>query len=377
MAGNVLSVYDPLFYAQEALIVLEKALGMAARVHRGYDKSPQQKGSIISISKPGVFTAQDAPSTAQDVLAGEVQIALNFWREVKFALTDKELTFTTEKIIADHIRPAAYALADDVDQKLCGLYKDIPWYVNTTAPAAVADITLARKVLFDNKAPMDDLHMMLNGQVESEFLNLAAFSQASGAGQAGVDTQMRGSLGTKFGFEIFSNQNVKSHTGGVCADAGGAIANAPGYSAGATMINIDGLTAAGTVKVGDIAEISGHTQKYVITEDATAAVGAITLKIAPGLEKDTDDAVVVNLIVGDKTESMGFNRNAFALAMAPLTEIGNQLGAKIATVVDPITGLALRSRLFYVGDDSKVYVALDCLYGIKTLDRNLAVRVRD
>jgi hypothetical protein len=328
MAGNVLSVYDPLFYAQEALIVLEKALGMAARVHRGYDKNPQQKGSIISISKPGVFTAQDAPSTAQDVVAGEVQIALTSWREVKFALTDKELTFTTEKIIADHIRPAAYALADDVDQKLCGLYKDIPWYVNTTAPAAAADITLARKVLFDNKAPMDDLHMMLNGQVESEFLNLAAFSQASGAGQAGVDTQMRGSLGTKFGFEIFSNQNVKSHTGGICADAAGAIANALGYSAGATTINVDGLTAAGTVKAGDIAEITGHTQKYVITEDATAAAGAITLKIAPGLEKDTANAVVVNLIVGDKTESMGFNRNAscsFVLDYDPTLETSSSI----------------------------------------------------
>ena len=29
---NVLSVYDPLFYAQEALIALEKALGMAGRL---------------------------------------------------------------------------------------------------------------------------------------------------------------------------------------------------------------------------------------------------------------------------------------------------------------------------------------------------------
>ena len=28
MAGNVLNFYDPLFYAQEALIVLEKELGL-------------------------------------------------------------------------------------------------------------------------------------------------------------------------------------------------------------------------------------------------------------------------------------------------------------------------------------------------------------
>ena len=34
---NTLGIYDPLFYAQEALIQLEKALGLAGRVHRGYD----------------------------------------------------------------------------------------------------------------------------------------------------------------------------------------------------------------------------------------------------------------------------------------------------------------------------------------------------
>ena len=68
--SNTLSVYDPLFYAQEALIQLEKALGMAGRVYRGYDKNPQQKGSVISITKPGTFTALAAPQAAQDLTAG-------------------------------------------------------------------------------------------------------------------------------------------------------------------------------------------------------------------------------------------------------------------------------------------------------------------
>jgi hypothetical protein len=72
---------------------------------------PQIAGIAISDSTP--------------VLQPAVQIALTYWCEVKLALTDKELTFTTEKIIADHIRPAAYTLTDDFDQKLCTLYKQI------------------------------------------------------------------------------------------------------------------------------------------------------------------------------------------------------------------------------------------------------------
>ncbi len=89
--ANTLSVYDPIFYAQEALIQLEKALGMAGRVYRGYEKSPQEPGKVISIRRPSTFTAQDAPGSDMDIDAGEVQIILDQWKEVKFKLTDKEL----------------------------------------------------------------------------------------------------------------------------------------------------------------------------------------------------------------------------------------------------------------------------------------------
>jgi len=57
-----------------------------------------------------------------------------------------------------------------------------------------------------------------------------------------------------------------------------------------------------------------------------------------------------------------------------LSEIGNQLGAKIATITDPVSGLSLRSRLYYIGNSSEVNVALDVLYGFKILDGDLACR---
>ena len=55
-----------------------------------------------------------------------MSITLDTWKEVKFGLTDKELTFTKEKIITDHITPAAYALADAIDLSLVGLYARFP-----------------------------------------------------------------------------------------------------------------------------------------------------------------------------------------------------------------------------------------------------------
>ena len=375
MANN-LALYDPLFYAQEALIQLEKALGMAARVHRGYDKAPQQKGSTIKISQPGVFVAQDAPSTAQDLDPGQLEITLNYWREVKFALTDKEVTFTTEKIINDHIRPAAYALADDIDIKLAQLYRGVGNYTTVGGTPAVSDVIAARKKLNDLNAPAEDRHFMLGSQLEADLLGLSAFSQHQGAGLEGVGTQMRGSLGTKFGLEMFGNNNVQSHTTGVSADAAGALVGA--HAKGATTVTFDGVTAAGTFKAGDIFLITGDTQYYTITADATAdGTGAVAaVAISPALKAAALDNAVITFTLASKVENLAFHRHAFALAMAPLSEIGNGLGARIATVADPITNLALRSRMFYVGNDSKVYVALDVLYGVKVLNPNLAVRAR-
>jgi hypothetical protein len=61
--------------------------------------------------------------------------------------------------------------------------------------------------------------------------------------------------------------------------------------------------------------------------------------------------------------------------MAPLPNIGEQLGARVASVVDPVTGLALRSRMWYDGDKSTVKVGIDALWGVQVLDPNLAVRM--
>lgn len=378
--ANTLGVYNPVFYAQEALIQLEKALGMAGRVHRGIDDERRVfgKGETINIRKPSTFVAADAPSSSQDLATETVALTLAYWREVKFQLTDKELTFTGERIIDDHIRPAAYALADDIDQKLVALYKDIPWYFDIAADAShvVGDITGTRQVMFDNKVPLSDagnVHFMIDSKFEKGLLDLAAFSQNQGAGDQGITTQQRGSLGTKYGFEVFANQNVPFHTAGVCADPAGAM-NATAAK-GATTIVVKSVTIGGTAKAGDSLVIAGNTQRYAITADATAdGSGIITLSITPALVAEALEDAVVTIRVDSHRANLAFHRNAFALAMAPLSEMGNELGAKIATITDPVTGLAIRARVFYIGDSSLVKVAYDILYGIKTLDPNLACR---
>ena len=112
--GNSLTAYQPTFYAQEALIHLEKALGMAVRVHRGYDEERRSAnlGQSITIRRPGSFSTQaGGTGSTPDLQAESVTIALDNWREVKFAVTDKELAYGGERLVDEHIAPAAYALA--------------------------------------------------------------------------------------------------------------------------------------------------------------------------------------------------------------------------------------------------------------------------
>jgi hypothetical protein len=381
--SNTLGNYDPIFYAQEALISLNKALGMAGRVHRGYDPNPQQKGSVINITRPSVFEATEVNTstggTTQELTPENVSITLDTWKEVKFSLTDKELTFTKEKIITDHITPAAYALADAIDLSLVGLYKKIPWKESISATPVVTDITGVRRALFNNKVPMNDLHFMVDGDVEAGLLALSAFATADGAGQVGVDTQLRGTLGTRYGFEFFANQNTPAHTSGTTTDLAGAL-NA-NVSAGATSFVVKSLTAESTFKAGDILKITGDDQQYVLTEDVTlgAAETTATVSVFPAIRKDALANAVVTLVLpsgsgGTKNQCLAFHRHAFALAMAPLSDMGGRLGAQIATVADPVTNLSIRSRLWYEGDTSTVKVALDALWGVQVLNPNLAVR---
>lgn len=382
MANN-LDIYDPLFYAQEGLIQLHKNLGLAGRVYRGYDKDAKAKGSTIEIKRPSTFSVQDAPSNPQDLLPSHITLVLNQWKEVKFKLTDKELTFTQEDIIRDHIQPAGYALADYIDQKLAALVAFVPWYFDEASPGTVAwsDLTGTKAVMRNNKVPLEDpgaMHFMVDGTTEAGLSNLAQWNNAATAGSS--DNLMRGSLGTRLGFEFFANQNTPSHAANSIADAAGAINNASGYAAGATTIAFDGVTASVTFKAGDSFSIAGDTQRYVLTADvASDGTGAVAAaQISPPLAQAVADNAVVAFSIKSYVANLAFHRNAFVLAMAPLSEMAGQLrsGPDVASVYDPVTGLALRSRVYAMPDSSDVRVALDVLFAVSVLDGNLACLMR-
>lgn len=400
--ANTLGNYNPEFYAQEALIQLFKALGMSGRVHRGAEQerngSGNQKGDTINLKRPTKFTAQThvagTGSTAQDVVGENIAIQLNNHQEVKYKLTDRELAYTTEQIITDHITPAAYALADKIDQDLHALGSRVGPKAFVSGTASSAFITGPRKVLRNNEVPMDAgmIHYLIDSGMEAAFLDLGIFHEAriTGAGE-NTAALMNGSLGQRFGVEVFASQNadtdVAALTSSATASTGagdkiGAVNNAAGYDANVSTIAVDGFNLAETTQIGDTFRIAGDPTVYTLTAATTFAAGAGNLTFYPALRRNVLDNAVVTLVQLNAIEeaahlrNLMFHRNAFALAFAPLPMTGDGRGAQMATVTDPITGLSVRARMWYEGATGTNFVALDALYGTQVLDPMLGVQVK-
>lgn len=373
-----LGIYDPLFYATEALIILYKKLGMANAVYRGFDSSPQQKGSHININRPTTFVAAAMPvTTPTDLNPDTVQIVLNQWYGVTFALTDQQLTYTKEKIIMDHLNPAAFAVADQIDQTICQLYVNVPWSFSASATFVLTDLTAVRQIMFNNRVPIADRHLMVNGEREAGMLNLDTFNIVTRSSD-GAATQRDGFIGNKFGFEVFSNQNVQVSVANNVAITGTlTLSSQPAIGALSVAMSAS-TTGTGTFVVGDILTFSGVVQQYVVTAAATFAGNAATVSIFPAIgargAAQPANGATVTIISLAKNQNLAFHRNAFALAMAPLSELGDGVGARIATAVDPVTNLALRSRVWYDGTNAKLNIGIDALWGVQCLDPNLAVR---
>lgn len=380
---NTLGAYNPIFYANETLIHLRKVLGLAGRVHRGYEleRNSFRRGDTITIRKPATFAAQDAPSSSQDLNTSSLDIKLDQWKEVKFELSDKERAYTNDIIIEEHIGPAAYALADTLDQSLAAQYKNVPWVLDYGTATDTTIITAARKQLFDNQAPMNDnrIHFMVESGVEAYFLNSSVFHSAQvTGGTANQEALMRGGLGTRFGVEVFANQNAPTHTPGTLSKAAGdkALAVTGAHAKGVSSIVMGSGTGTETVVPGDTFVIAGHTQRYSVTNSTAVSSGAITVNIFPTLAVALAGSEVVTFgtAPNDSAHSVNlmFHRNWLGLAVAPLPD--DLPGIEAFTATDPVQGLSVRARRWADGDNSKIIMALDVLYGHKVLDANLAVR---
>lgn len=210
------TILTPDIIAREALMVLRNNAVMAKLVHRDYSSEfVAGVGDTITIRKPATFTAKEFSTQIelQDATETGVEVKMDKHLDVSFAVTSKELTLDIADFSQQFLVPAMQAFNDAVDTYLLKLYNDVTASVGDSAsmPTAIDWIVDAGALLNKAKAPMTDRRLVLDPLTEAAFMKLGTFHEADKVGDNGTALR-EASLGRKFGFDTYMDQNVQEST---------------------------------------------------------------------------------------------------------------------------------------------------------------------
>ena len=369
------TLITPSVVAKMSLLALVNNWVFGALVHKDYSKEFKHVGEDVVVRNPAILTAVefdgDLTGQFQNVVESSVTVSMDTILTVPIQVTAKELSLDIVNFNEQIVLPATQALADKVDEKIALLYKDIPYYGDTTSTTALADITAIRKIMTDNKVPQRERYGVLSPMTFASLLNLSEFRDLERTGETAVLKEA--SMGRRFGFSLFESQNIQHHIIGTTDESGdvnGALA------VGDTSVALT-LMGTGTVKKGTIITYADYDERSVVTADATIADSAVTVTVSPPITQVIADAVVVTLHGDDANttskENLFFHKNAFAMVSAPLEPpLGGAKGATLA-----YNGLSLNVVYDYEMTQFKNMMTISILCGFKTLQSALACRLYD
>lgn len=391
------TLLTPTIIAKEALMQLTNHMAMSRHVHTAYKNEFVKVGNSVTIRKPNKFRATKAQARSNtDIVEPSTSITISTQAHVSWAFSSVDLTTTIEDYSKRYISPACNALANLVDVDLCGLYDDVYNSSGTpgNTPSTFKVLGDSQQILDDESVPDDMRVAILNPAAN---WSLADGLKGTFAAKVAEDIMTKGFLGQIANLNLYGDQNVVRHTTGVFT--AGATPLMDGVTAsGATQIVTKGWDAANnTVKVGDVFTIAGVyavntmsgastgvLRRFVVTEAATSAGGAMTIKISPSIISSgayqTVDAVPLDngalTFIGTENtaypQNLVFHPNAFALVTVPIEMPANVWGAR---ETDQEVGLSIRVVKQYDIDADEEIIRLDILYGVKTLYSELACRL--
>lgn len=357
----------PNIIAKEALMVLENNLVMANLVHRDYSNEFVNVGDTITIRKPAKFVAKNFTGqiSRQDATEGSVTVRMDRHRDVSFDVTSKEMTLDIRDFSEQLIAPSMRAIAQAIDEDLLNECVNAGSVVAKTAtPTNLADIANMSKRLDINKVPLDMRRLVLHPTHKYDYALTDNLSKVAYAGTG--ETLRNAELGRVYTLDTYMSQNCPDT---LAATAGTATQYTVTAAKGATTIALSGLnTASATIKTGDGFILEGYLYRF--TEDKTGSSSAIaSVAIDQPLMSDCTSGKEAFVIRAP--HSLAFHRNAIAFVTRPLAL---PMGAANSAIMSD-NGLGVRVVYGYDQDTKKDTVSLDVLYGVKTLDSSMMVRL--
>ncbi len=367
MANTFLTVQE---IARQALLRLQSNLVMGGLVYADYSNEFKQQGDTIQVKKPATFIADEFGGTInlQDVGESSVLVKLDKIADVSVQVGSKELTLNIDDFGTQILDGATLAIAEKMDQDLCGLYKDIPYYSGAggTTPSSLTDISNAMLVLNNNRVPVSNRVAVFDPYAQAKLITIDSIARADASGSTAALREA--SMGRVLGFDTYMDQNIKTQISGAYT----ALTDVKGTgTAAATIVTLTSTAGTSTAQIlkGDVFTVAG--QQFVATADSAAAVsGVVTVNIYPAVKT----AFTAQAVTFGKTHvsSLAFHKNAFALVTRPMEPPMGGANSYVATAPN---GMSLRVTMGYDMTTKKNIISIDCLYGVKSIYPELAARI--
>jgi hypothetical protein len=398
--------------AKAAVGVLENELTMAGLVYRGYEDEFDKKingytvGDTITIRKPTDFTVRNTiVASPQDTTEGKLTLTINQVAGVDFKFTSQQLTLNIAQLTERVIQPAMVQIANAIDIAVMNLYTDIPQWVGTpgTNIQSFAGFAKGLQNLDQRSVPGGNRSAIL---APADYWAMAGSQTALFSQQINNKSYREGAIGMVGGADTYMSQNAPTFTTGPKGGTpvvNGANQNTTYDTTGAntqTLIT-NGWTAAAAarVAVGDVFTLAGVfdvnpvtkavlpiLKQFVVAPGSTLASdgsGNLTLTIAPQIISSgafqnvsaapANSAALTFVGTGSTAYSnaLMFDKNAFALCMVPMVRPPGSVDCSRVSK----NGISIRVIPYYDGTQDVSNWRLDCIFGTKTIDRRLAVRV--
>src|SRR6202021_31214 len=292
MSAN--SLITPSIITAETLAILENNLVAAGKVNRKFENQFMKIGASLTIRKPNRFLITNGPGlNIQNVVEPSTSITISNQQHVDFQFSSADLTLVIEEFSERYCKPAAAALANQLDYQVLTNYNQIWNEVGTpgTVPASFTSLANVGQRMDEGAVPQDGRVLILNS---AAYWSLAAAFIGVFV-KAVAEPALKGFLANIANFEIYLDQNIQSQTVGAYAGTG--VVNGAGQTGSSLITNGWTASITGLLNVGDVFTIAGvfavnpqnrqstgALQNFVVVTAANSDSGGnSTIQISPAI----------------------------------------------------------------------------------------------
>ncbi|MDF4819786.1 P22 phage major capsid protein family protein [Vibrio parahaemolyticus] len=337
----------------------------------------KKKGSKVTVDYPIEFGDADNMNDDRSGVDSEIElkqteIVLDRYIHKQFPLKETEILGTRSDFILSGAQMAAIdSVARSVEKAIYGeVYKSTALFAGdlaSTNPKDRIDVVGARKALKKHGLVEEDRKFLMHEDTEADLM-----IQMSTNSLSSDEKLMReGSLGRRFGFDLFSGTYAPEHDAGTAQGNAGLTVNVGVKDA--EVITISGFNVGETLNDGDILMLADGTS-FSVKGDHTAAAADMAVAVYQVIEADLQAGVAVT-VADSHNIDLALHSSAATVAFRKLESVSgdNQFAVNMT---HPATGIPLTLRYWTEHGGRVSKWAVECLFGIKAFnDLGRCVRV--